>query len=245
MAYVLATVSGVWTIASILVIALRGNLIQPWTTLDGSEAMVGFLHTLPYLNLLGLMSSSMFDGLESKSSALSLRFLCGRSPSSPFGASTCLSESESSSSAPLAAVLCTSPHLSIFLAQSNARQIHPHRRNSPLLPLPVRKFRPHRHQHHRQHPHRSSPRIMSHLRLYYLSQALPPARPLRLHCQQCWCTRVRFAIWNPCKISRPPPTCSAQSKGQTMTERSYTERAWTGKSNRGRWRRPQAQRRGV
>jgi hypothetical protein len=164
--------------------------------------MVGFLHTLPYLTLLGLTSSSMFDGLESKSSALSLRFLCGRSPSSSFGASTCLSESESSSLTPSAAVLCTSPHLSIFLAQSNARQTHPHRRDSPLPPLPVRKFRPHHHQHHRQHPDRSSPRIMSHIRLHHLPQALPQTRPLRLHCQQCWCTRVRFALWNPCKIPR-------------------------------------------
>ena len=87
--------------------------------------MVGFLHTLLYLSLPGLTSSSMFDGLESKSSALSLKFLCGRSPSSSFGASKCLSESDSSSSTLSAAVLCASPHLSIFLAQSNVVRLIP------------------------------------------------------------------------------------------------------------------------
>jgi hypothetical protein len=144
----------------------------------------------------------MFDGLESKSSALSLRLLCGRSPSSSSGALTWLSESESSSSVPSAAVFCTSPRLSTFLAQSNARQTHPHRRDPPLLPLSVGKLRPYHHQHHRQYPHRSGPRIMSHIRLHHLPQALPPAHPLRLHRQQCWCTRIRFALWNPRKIPR-------------------------------------------
>lgn len=42
--YILAAASGVWTVASTLLIALRGNILRPWATFDGSEALVGFIH---------------------------------------------------------------------------------------------------------------------------------------------------------------------------------------------------------
>ncbi|EXJ66100.1 uncharacterized protein A1O5_10715 [Cladophialophora psammophila CBS 110553] len=39
MSYILAGVTGVWVLASTLVIALRGDLGRPWATLDGSETL--------------------------------------------------------------------------------------------------------------------------------------------------------------------------------------------------------------
>lgn len=52
--YLLAVVSGVWTVASTILIALRGNLSRPWATYDGSEALVGFIHIPSFLTLLNL-----------------------------------------------------------------------------------------------------------------------------------------------------------------------------------------------
>jgi hypothetical protein len=40
MSYILAGISAVWLAASMLAIALRGNLSRPWATLDGTNAMV-------------------------------------------------------------------------------------------------------------------------------------------------------------------------------------------------------------
>lgn len=40
LAYTTTFLSCVWTIAGFLAIALRGNIGQPWATLNGSEAMV-------------------------------------------------------------------------------------------------------------------------------------------------------------------------------------------------------------
>ncbi|KIX02270.1 uncharacterized protein Z518_08209 [Rhinocladiella mackenziei CBS 650.93] len=39
LSYILAAVSGVWTTASILVIALRPDIAHPWATLDGAEVL--------------------------------------------------------------------------------------------------------------------------------------------------------------------------------------------------------------
>lgn len=52
--YILAAASGLWTVASTILIALRGNLSRPWATYDGSEALVGFIHIPSYLTLLSL-----------------------------------------------------------------------------------------------------------------------------------------------------------------------------------------------
>lgn len=87
MSHVLAAVSGVWTIASVFVIALRGNLLQPWATLDGSAALVAFIRILLSLSVRSLTFFSMTAGLQSKSLALSLSLLYGGSPSTSFGAS--------------------------------------------------------------------------------------------------------------------------------------------------------------
>lgn len=40
MSYVLSGISGVWTVVSTFVIALRGDLSRPWETLDGTRALV-------------------------------------------------------------------------------------------------------------------------------------------------------------------------------------------------------------
>lgn len=41
--YILVAVSVAWMAASILVVALRSDVAHPWATLDGEEAMVGFI----------------------------------------------------------------------------------------------------------------------------------------------------------------------------------------------------------
>jgi hypothetical protein len=46
MSYILAAVSEVWTVVSILIVALRPNIARPWATLDGAEALVGFVQLL-------------------------------------------------------------------------------------------------------------------------------------------------------------------------------------------------------
>lgn len=40
MSYIMAGVAGGWTAVSILVVALRGDLSQPWAVLDGVPDMV-------------------------------------------------------------------------------------------------------------------------------------------------------------------------------------------------------------
>ena len=182
--------------------------------------MVSFTHILPSLTLRGLTFSSMFDGLESKSSALSLRLLCGRSPSTSFGASTWLSKSESSSSAPSAAVFCTSSHLCFFLAQSNAptdsspssrsaSSSSPHHK-TPTPPSPA-----------------SSPTSSPKQPSNSLSSppASPPSSPSSSPSTQATSSTVSAHQGPVCAPeSAPNPkihtTCSARSKGQTMTERS-------------------------
>lgn len=39
-AYILCIIAGIWTVASILVVALRGDLSQPWALLDGTQSLV-------------------------------------------------------------------------------------------------------------------------------------------------------------------------------------------------------------
>ena len=51
MSNILVAVSGAWTAASILIVALRSDIAHPWTTLDGEEAMVGFLQGLVALDI--------------------------------------------------------------------------------------------------------------------------------------------------------------------------------------------------
>ena len=40
MSHVLAGVSGGWTVTSILVVAVRPDTTRPWSTLDGTDALV-------------------------------------------------------------------------------------------------------------------------------------------------------------------------------------------------------------
>lgn len=43
LAYALASSSALWTLVSMLLIALRGDLGRPWQVIDGNRALVGRL----------------------------------------------------------------------------------------------------------------------------------------------------------------------------------------------------------
>ena len=36
---------GLWTVASMSIVAIRGNVLEPWRTTDGSQTMVSGCHT--------------------------------------------------------------------------------------------------------------------------------------------------------------------------------------------------------
>lgn len=69
--FALAGMAVVWGVASAFTVGLRGRLDSPWATMDGSWDMVSFVETKHHT--LTLTSSSIFDGLSSRSLALSSR----------------------------------------------------------------------------------------------------------------------------------------------------------------------------
>lgn len=78
--YGLVGLSAVWTVTCMLVIALRGDLGNPWSTLDGSSAMVSLLSPFMRHIRTWLTLGSMCAGLRSRSPACLSRSQSGASP---------------------------------------------------------------------------------------------------------------------------------------------------------------------
>ena len=71
MSYALAGASGVWILAAVLGVALRGDLSRPWETLDGSQGLYIRWIIVEVLGLaievaLMAMSFALIGGLQMK-----------------------------------------------------------------------------------------------------------------------------------------------------------------------------------
>ena len=147
LSYILAAMSGVFIIAGILVITLRGDLSHPWTTLDGSEALVrlqsnlssSFLKCPKFVRWIAVEAVGLV--IEAAIWVLSINLVWGLHMKlekrililSAFGCR-------------LMYVVASLIRLPLMRGQPRSPSGHP-----PLLPLPCTKLRSHLHEYSLRH----------------------------------------------------------------------------------------------